>query len=48
MRAPVPDQVELDIAAAPVELEIALARAELVVAAAFDDGLVGGQEGVAD
>ena len=47
-RAAVVDQVELDVAAAPVQLELALAFAERRVLAALDDRQVGVEEAVAD
>jgi hypothetical protein len=47
VRAAVPHEVELDVAAAPVGLEVALALAVGRGAAALHDGQVGGQEGVA-
>src|SRR3546814_162680 len=47
-RAAVPQQVELDVAAAPVELELALAFAIRRVAAALDDRHVRVEETVAD
>src|SRR5690606_14158160 len=46
--AAVPDQVELDVAAAAVELELALALAVLRVPAALDDRQPGVEEAVAD
>ena len=47
-RAAVADEVELDVAAAPVGLEVALALAVGRVAAALHDRQVGRQEGIAD
>src|SRR5690606_21936851 len=47
VRAPVPDQVELDIAPAAIELELAFALPVLAVLAALDDRQVGIQEAVA-
>ena len=47
-RAAVPDEVELDVAAAAVQLEVALALAERRVLAALEDRRVGGEEMVAD
>lgn len=44
VRAPVPDQVELDIAAAAVELELAFALAVGCADAALHDGQVGVQK----
>src|SRR5690606_1440084 len=46
--AAVPDQVELDVAAAAVELELALALVVLHGAATLDDGQPGVEEAVAD
>src|SRR5690606_6708964 len=46
--AAVPDQVELDVAAAPVQLELALALAVGHVLAPPDDGQVGVQVALAD
>src|SRR5690606_11887816 len=46
--ASVVDQVELDVAAAPVQLELALPLAPRRVLAAFDDRQVGVEETVAD
>jgi hypothetical protein len=46
MRAPVPDQVELHIAAAPVKLEFALALAVRRVLAPLNDGQVGLQKAI--
>src|SRR5690606_8715273 len=47
-RAAVVDQVELDVAAAPVQLELALALAVRRVLAVRDDGQVRIQEAVTD
>src|ERR1700674_5039275 len=45
--AAVVEQVELDVAAAPIELELALAIAEGNAAAPLDDRQVRGEEGIA-
>src|SRR5690606_39298867 len=42
------DQVELDVAAAPVELEAALFVGRVAVVIAFDDRDIGAQEGFTD
>src|SRR5690606_16101389 len=47
-RAAVVDEVELDVAAAPVQLELALAFAEGRRPAPFDDRQVGVEERIAD
>ena len=47
-RAAVPDEVELDVAAAPVRLEVALALAERRIAAPLEDRRVRVEEVVAD